>query len=182
MSSMYFRGILSQLEKQFDLDSSTLGLIDTAPRWTAVVVGLVVSSRGHSLHRPRYLAFSSLLMTAGPLLMTLPQFLSDPQITTSSSQTSTSNVTSSSSFASSSSSSTSASQYWYILLLAQLLYGIGVGPMYSLVISYLDDGARSQVDTEYGRKHGYPSRLRVGRTLVAPPDFAEMSLCDLFIE
>ena len=85
-------------------------------------------------------------MTIGSLLMTLPQFLSEPRTVSSSNiianDSAIFNDGTISSSSSTSSSSSSSTKYWYILLIGQLVYGIGLGPSYSLLISYLDDGAK----------------------------------------
>ena len=152
----YLAGVVTTLEKRFQLKSSEVGAISTVS--SAVSLGLVVfvAYYGQNRHRPRLIAGGAVLVGIGTLLMSFPQFLYDTPRFLSNGDSSNSTESSplsklctmSKNISAGDGSSecddvedlTSSSSYgvgW--LILGQTLIGIGGSAFMPLSITFIDD-------------------------------------------
>ena len=153
----YLAGVVSTLEKRFQLKSSEVGAISTISSSVSLAIVIFVAYYGQTRHRPRIIACGAVLVGIGTLLMSFPQFLYDtPEFltrnTTEDAQlTKLCQVNSevkqhNSSYDNSNNSCngvedvTSSSSYgvWW-LIVGQFLIGIGGSVFMPLSITFIDD-------------------------------------------
>ncbi|XP_070773467.1 solute carrier organic anion transporter family member 2B1 [Enoplosus armatus] len=150
--SGYMKSSISTIERRYGFSSQKSGLLASFNEVGNTVLIVFVSFLGSRVHRPRFIGGGALLACLASLLMAMPHFLSGPyeytdRISSSSDNSSglcrsESTLTTSSSNQSCSRQDSPAQQVVYpLLLLGQLLLGIGAVPIQPFGISYIDDYA-----------------------------------------
>ncbi|XP_015254768.1 PREDICTED: solute carrier organic anion transporter family member 2B1-like [Cyprinodon variegatus] len=145
--SGFMKSSISTIERRYGLSSQKSGILASFNEVGNTVLIIFVSFLGSRVHRPRFIGGGALLACLASLLMALPHFLSDEYIYTDRISTSTDNSsglcgTSSSSNQTCLEQDSPAQQMVYpLLLLGQLLLGIGAVPIQPFGISYIDDYA-----------------------------------------
>lgn len=74
----YFLGILTTIERRFQLSSSESSALSIVNDVVSLSLIVFVSYYGHRAHRPRWIASGLLMVAAGLLVCVLPHLLSDP--------------------------------------------------------------------------------------------------------
>ncbi|KAK2827944.1 hypothetical protein Q5P01_018978 [Channa striata] len=150
--SGYMKSSISTIERRYGLSSQKSGLLAAFNEVGNTVLIIFVSFFGSRVHRPRFIGGGALLAGLASVLMALPHFLTGPyeytdRISSSSDNSSGlcqsgSSLTTLSSNQSCSQPESPAQQWVYpLLLLGQLLLGIGAVPIQPFGISYIDDYA-----------------------------------------
>ncbi|XP_072217592.1 solute carrier organic anion transporter family member 1C1-like [Excalfactoria chinensis] len=159
LSGTIMKSSITQIERRFDLPSSTVGFIDGSFEMGNLLVIAFVSYFGAKLHRPKVIAVGCFTMALGSVLTALPHFFMgyykyETASDTRSSANSTSSINPCSPYqdlnetfldTSQSACEKEPSSYmWIYILLGNLLRGIGETPITPLGISYLDDFAKEE--------------------------------------
>ncbi|XP_040006295.1 solute carrier organic anion transporter family member 2B1 [Xiphias gladius] len=150
--SGYMKSSISTIERRYGFSSQKSGLLAAFNEVGNTVLIIFVSFFGSRVHRPRFIGGGALLACLASLLMALPHFLNGPYEYTdhisSSSDNSTGLCLSGSPFTTSSSNQSCSPEespaqqgVYLLLLLGQLLLGIGAVPIQPFGISYIDDYA-----------------------------------------
>ncbi|XP_070699675.1 solute carrier organic anion transporter family member 2B1 [Pempheris klunzingeri] len=150
--SGYMKSSISTIERRYGLSSQKSGLLAAFNEVGNTILIVFVSFLGSRVHRPRFIGGGALLACLASLLMAMPHFLSglydytdriiSPSDNSSSLCQSESSVTSLSSNESCSQQESPNQRVVYpLLLLGQLLLGIGAVPIQPFGISYIDDYA-----------------------------------------
>ncbi|XP_048449655.1 solute carrier organic anion transporter family member 4C1-like [Rhincodon typus] len=142
--------VITTIEKRYDLNSFTTGLISTGYDMSFCVLCLFVSYYGQKGHKPRWLAFSSFMLGLGSLVFCLPHFTGDlynygAQIrdTCATLHSNVSRPTCDPSTA------TKSSNFLLVFLLGQLLHGVGGTPLYTLGTAHIDDSVSTEKSSLY---------------------------------
>ncbi|XP_034538715.1 solute carrier organic anion transporter family member 2B1 [Notolabrus celidotus] len=150
--SGYMKSSISTIERRYGLSSQKSGILASFNEVGNTILIVFVSFFGSRVHRPRFIGGGALLACMASLLMAMPHFLSGQyeytdRISMSSPNSSglcqsDSTFTTSSTNQSCSKEESPAQQVVYpLLLLGQLLLGIGAVPIQPFGISYIDDYA-----------------------------------------
>ncbi|XP_069718240.1 solute carrier organic anion transporter family member 1C1-like [Phaenicophaeus curvirostris] len=157
LSGTIMKSSITQIERRFDLTSSTVGFIDGSFEMGNLLVIAFVSYFGAKLHRPKVIAAGCFTMALGSFLTAMPHFfMGYYKYETASQRASSANLTSNIKPCSlqedmhesllevsrSDCEKEPSSNMWIYILLGNMLRGIGETPIAPLGISYLDDFAK----------------------------------------
>ncbi|XP_072029650.1 solute carrier organic anion transporter family member 2B1-like [Amphiura filiformis] len=144
----YVGGVLSTIEKDFQLKSSEVAFV-TVVNHIGAFTSIVTSYIGSKTHRPRFIALGVGIIGIGQFTCGLPHFFSHSsyQPLSSSLQLNSSSLVCGASLNESTeincnldveSTGSNLSKAW-LLILGELITGIGSGPVIPLMITYIDD-------------------------------------------
>nr|AAH71214.1 Solute carrier organic anion transporter family, member 1a6 [Mus musculus] len=156
LSGVYMSTMLTQLERQFNISTSIVGLINGSFEMGNLLVIVFVSYFGTKLHRPIMIGVGCAVMGLGCFIISLPHFLMgryEYETTISP----TSNLSSNSFLCVENRSQTLKptqdpaecvkeikSLMWIYVLVGNIIRGIGETPIMPLGISYIEDFAKSE--------------------------------------
>ncbi|XP_048460622.1 solute carrier organic anion transporter family member 2A1-like isoform X1 [Rhincodon typus] len=151
--SAYFKSSIVTIEKRFGLSSFSSGFLSSLHEIGNSLLIVFVSYFGSRVHRPRLIGMGGLLLSFGAFLLTIPHFISEryeyskatnenvnysnidichPENQTQSMENCTKFTV----------HSNNMSIVWVIIVIAQLIVGIGTVPIQPFGISYVDDFAK----------------------------------------
>ncbi|KAM5172162.1 solute carrier organic anion transporter family member 1C1-like [Mantella aurantiaca] len=155
-SGSYMKSSITQIERRFDISSSTVGMVDGSFEIGNLLVIAFISYFGAKLHRPRIIAAGCIVMSLGSFLTVMPHFFMGPykyESAKSHPASSFSNVTESVSPCMSNQTPLlppnlecvkETNYMWVYILIGNMLRGIGETPITPLGISYIDDFAGAE--------------------------------------
>ncbi|XP_056311221.1 solute carrier organic anion transporter family member 1C1-like [Danio aesculapii] len=155
MTASYTKSTITQIEKRFEISSSTVGIIDGSFEMGNMLVITLVSYVGAKFHRPKIIGAGVLLMGVGTLLMASPHFIMDRykydtaathtndagNFTVISTCSSDSQETLQQPFSECQIVEAESSPLWVIVLLGNTMRGIGESSIVPLGMSFIDDYA-----------------------------------------
>ncbi|XP_051640422.1 solute carrier organic anion transporter family member 1B3-like [Manacus candei] len=159
LSGVIMKSSITQIERRFDLTSSTAGFVDGSFEIGNLLVIAFVSYFGAKLHRPKVIAVGCITMALGCFLSAMPHFfMGYYKYEAASHRASSANSNSSINPCSlhqdvndttleasrSGCEKEPSSNMWIYILLGNMLRGIGETPVTPLGISYLDDFAKEE--------------------------------------
>ncbi|XP_019345149.1 solute carrier organic anion transporter family member 1A2 [Alligator mississippiensis] len=157
MSGAYMNSMNTQIEKQFNIPASLVGIISGSFEVGNLLLIAFVSYFGAKLHRPRIIALGCTVMAFGCLLISLPHFLMGRyQVETSISSAENSSSPMPLCLASNGQSSMPmekasaecekepGSLMWVFVLVGNIIRGMGETPIMPLGISYVEDFAKAE--------------------------------------
>uniref|UniRef100_A0A8L2QJT4 Solute carrier organic anion transporter family member n=1 Tax=Rattus norvegicus TaxID=10116 RepID=A0A8L2QJT4_RAT len=155
LSGTYMNSMLTQIERQFGIPTSIVGLINGSFEIGNLLLIIFVSYFGTKLHRPIMIGVGCAVMGLGCFLISLPHFLMGQYEYET--ILPTSNVSSNSFFCVENRSQTlnptqdpsecvkeMKSLMWIYVLVGNIIRGIGETPIMPLGISYIEDFAKSE--------------------------------------
>ncbi|XP_072000864.1 solute carrier organic anion transporter family member 1C1-like [Engystomops pustulosus] len=154
-SGSYMKSSITQIERRFDLSSSTVGFVDASFEYGNLLVIVFVSYFGAKLHRPRIIAAGCFVMALGSFLSAMPHFFMGPYKyeTVRSHVAPLNNLTGSADSISPCLANRTltedirpaecvketSSHMWVYVMVGNMLRGIGETPIIPLGVSYIDD-------------------------------------------
>uniref|UniRef100_A0A672T7N8 Solute carrier organic anion transporter family member n=1 Tax=Sinocyclocheilus grahami TaxID=75366 RepID=A0A672T7N8_SINGR len=130
---------ITQIERRFEIPSSTTGISDGSFEMGNLLVITVVSYFGAKFHRPKIIGTGVLLMGVGTLLMALPHFImSQYKYDTAAAQAHYMGCIGCLK------EEAESSPMWVIVLFGNILRGIGEASIGPLGMSFIDDCARPE--------------------------------------
>ncbi|XP_033918951.1 solute carrier organic anion transporter family member 1A2-like [Melopsittacus undulatus] len=156
MSGAYMDSLFTQLEKQFNIPASLVGIINGSFEIGNLLLIAFVSYFGAKLHRPRIIALGCTVMSFGCLLISIPHFLFGRyHIESSISQQENFSVmplclVNQSLFSlpteepSRECEKEPGSLLWIFVMVGNIVRGMGEAPIMPLGISYLEDFAKAE--------------------------------------
>ncbi|XP_067841456.1 solute carrier organic anion transporter family member 2B1-like [Heptranchias perlo] len=152
--SGYMKSIISTIEKRFGLSSQTSGMLSSLNEIGSTVFIVFVSYFGSRVHRPRLIGCGGIVVSVAAFLMAIPHFVMElyeyDHITTNNNMNvdNTSDICQMTSSAQdlnsescSADNTNSDHKMLSLLVVGQLLLGIGGVPIQPFGISYVDDFA-----------------------------------------
>ena len=164
--------VISTIEKRFHLASRESGFIASGYDIASVICLIPVSYFGGVGHRPHWIAAGVLLLSLGSFLFAMPHFITDfytygelqatdvstcastwrpPLIANGNTSSSEGagggmplDITSTAEHATS-----NLSGYMFVLVVAQMLHGVGGTPIYTLAVIYLHESLKPEVAPMY---------------------------------
>ncbi|XP_073802797.1 solute carrier organic anion transporter family, member 1F4 isoform X3 [Danio rerio] len=163
MTGSYTKSTITQIEKRFEIPSSTVGFIDGSFEMGNMLVITLVSYIGAKFHRPKIIGAGVLLMGIGTLLMASPHFLMGRykygtaathtndagNFTVISTCSSDSQETLQQPFSGCQKEEAESSPFWVIVVLGNTMRGIGEASIVPLGMSFIDDYARPENSAFY---------------------------------
>ncbi|XP_069820773.1 solute carrier organic anion transporter family member 4C1 [Dendropsophus ebraccatus] len=142
--------VISTIEKRYDLNSSLTGLISASYDISFCLLSLVISFYGQRGHKPRWLAFSALMIGIGAIVFSIPHFTSgtyeygnryNDVCEKSENGTSPEHCITK--------TGSSLSNYLYVFILGQLIMGVGGTPLFTLGTAFFDDSLPTHKSSLY---------------------------------
>ncbi|KAM5262765.1 solute carrier organic anion transporter family member 1B3-like [Ctenodactylus gundi] len=163
LGGINMKSSITQIERRFDIPSSTAGVIDGGFEMGNLLVIVFVSYFGSKLHRPKLIGIGCIVMGAGSILTALPHFFmgyyrysTENLINPSENSIATCSINQTSLLAETSPRTVGTdcekepeSYMWIYVLLGNMLRGIGETPIAPLGISYIDDFAKDGQSSVY---------------------------------
>ncbi|XP_039524431.1 solute carrier organic anion transporter family member 1C1-like isoform X1 [Pimephales promelas] len=163
MTGVYTKSTITQIERRFEIPSSTAGIIDGSFEIGNLLVITVVSYFGAKFHRPKIIGAGVLLMAIGTLIMALPHFIMDRyKYDTAAAHTNDADNFTVRSTCSPDAQNTvqqlvagcqkgeeESSPTWEIVLLGNIIRGIGEANIVPLGMSFIDDYAHPENSAFY---------------------------------
>uniref|UniRef100_A0A8C1V128 Solute carrier organic anion transporter family, member 2B1 n=1 Tax=Cyprinus carpio TaxID=7962 RepID=A0A8C1V128_CYPCA len=143
--SGYLKGSITTIEKRYGFSSQKSGLLAAFNEVGNTVLIVFVSFFGSRVHRPRCIGIGAMIASVGVFLIALPHFISNEYITDS--NNSDSGLCKSPNISKQTCDQEKTDSHlgvYPILLLGQLLLGIGGVPIQPFGISYIDDYAEKR--------------------------------------
>ncbi|XP_019622980.1 PREDICTED: LOW QUALITY PROTEIN: solute carrier organic anion transporter family member 2A1-like [Branchiostoma belcheri] len=143
----YFKGVLTSIEKQFKLTSSSTGSLASGAEFSALCVVVFFIHLGGRSHRPVILGLGACSMGLGAFFMAMPHFFMgnyDYEAHSLDNATNTCHVGHSEESdvcTAAQESAAGGGSYYGLLMLGELLIGAGSTPMMTIGVAYLDDHA-----------------------------------------
>uniref|UniRef100_A0A9J8AHY6 Solute carrier organic anion transporter family member n=1 Tax=Cyprinus carpio carpio TaxID=630221 RepID=A0A9J8AHY6_CYPCA len=147
--SGYLKGSITTIEKRYGFSSQKSGLLAAFNEVGNTVLIVFVSFFGSRVHRPRCIGIGAMIASVGVFLIALPHFISNEYITDSNNNTkdNSSGLCKSPNISKQTCDQEKTDSHlgvYPILLLGQLLLGIGGVPIQPFGISYIDDYAEKR--------------------------------------
>lgn len=136
----------TSVERRFQLPSSRVGMVSSAYDLSAAILGVFISFLGSGRQKARWLSMACIVMSIGSFVMALPHFTSsqyewgkDVTLTCSTEESRTS----------CGGEDSDLQHYLYVLILGQLLHGIGGTTLYTVGVSLIDDSVSASSSPLY---------------------------------
>lgn len=147
--SGYLKGSITTIEKRYGFSSQKSGLLAAFNEVGNTVLIVFVSFFGSRVHRPRCIGIGAMIASVGVFLIALPHFISNEYITDFNNNTkdNSSGLCKSPNISKQTCDQEKTDSHlgvYPILLLGQLLLGIGGVPIQPFGISYIDDYAEKR--------------------------------------
>ena len=130
--------IVSSVEKRYSFSSTLAGLMLVSFEMTVVIGVIFISYFGGKTHKPRFLGISLLFLGAGGFVMASPQFFFGSYRQSQEFQMSNEECLSSEFITTEDCSSANIGAY-IILVIGQVILGIGSSALYTVGIAYVDE-------------------------------------------